>query len=187
VTPLVTVLQATSATSPTITLSASTIALFTSILGFLIAVFTLVTMWTTYLKRVRAEAERTGRLELKVDTMWDLMFKSSQVHARQRGVLRASSPLYVDAKVRAQFTSSNLGPEILQYYAKSTVREGDREVPLRELLDREIGLIFARAFGDDLIERICLPLAADHVTLGDALVAAVQLCREEDAAHGSDS
>jgi hypothetical protein len=181
VTPLVTVLQATSATSPTITLSASTVALFTSILGFLIAVFTLVTMWTTYLKRVRAEAERTGRLELKVDTMWDLMFKSSQVHARQRGVLRASSPLFVDPKIRAQFRASGLGAKILDYYQNTTFKDGTK---LKDLADGEIGLIFARAFGDDLIEAICLPLAADHITLGDALVAAVQLCREEDQARG---
>jgi hypothetical protein len=164
-----------------IVINVAVVAMIGSILSVIIAVFTLVTMWTTYIRRVRAEAERTGQLELKVDTMWELMFKSSQVHARQRGVLRSASPDRVDPQIRAQFDSSGLGAKVLHYYANTAFKDGRK---LKDLVDSEIGLIFARSFGDDLITDICMPLASEHITLGDALVAAVQLCREEEQAHG---
>ena len=113
--------------------------------------------------------ERIGRVELKVETLWDLNIKMMQIDARHRGILTERSPLSLDPRIVAQFRQTGLVQELRSYYAKHQ---------LATLQDSELTYIVARIFGDDLIAKICLPLEATlHLTLGDALIAAVYLCR----------
>lgn len=114
--------------------------------------------------------ERIGKIELKVDTMWEWTLKANVVDAHRHGILIERSAVQLDTRLAAQFEQTGLGPEIRRYYDNNG---------LASLKESELTFMIARVFGEDLLTKICLPLQQVlHVTLGDALIAAVYLCRE---------
>ena len=117
-----------------------------------------------------AIARLLWRIELKVDTMWEWTLKANVVDAHRHGILIERSAVQLDTRLAAQFEQTGLGQEIRHYYDKNG---------LASLKESELTFMIARVFGEDLLTRICLPLQKVlHVTLGDALIAAVYLCRE---------
>jgi hypothetical protein len=110
-----------------------------------------------------------GALKLKTDTMWDVLMKGAIVAARRTGVLQENSPLRLNPEVPKLF--GELGDRIKTYYAKNG---------LRHLSDSEVVLILARQFGEDIMALVGGDLLPNF---GAALIAALQLCKE-DFAHG---
>lgn len=107
-----------------------------------------------------------ARLELKTNTMWDFIMAGAKVEARLKGVIQANSPMRLSREVAHQF--GELGRQIRKWYIENN---------LKRRSDSELSLLLVTKFGDALVEQVCLPLT---INMGAALMAAVQLCREED-------
>lgn len=107
-----------------------------------------------------------ARLELKTDTMWNFIMAGAQVEARLKGVIHTNSPMRLNREVAQRF--GELGRQMRKWYVENN---------LRRRSDSELSLLLVTKFGDSLVEQICLPL---NLNMGAALMAAVQICREED-------
>lgn len=107
-----------------------------------------------------------ARIELKTNTMWDFIMAGAKVEARLQGVIQAHSPLRLRRDVAAQF--GELGRQIKKWYVENS---------LKRKSDSELSLLLVTVFGDALVEQVCLPLG---LNMAIALMAAIQLCREED-------
>jgi hypothetical protein len=114
--------------------------------------------------RVGGLGEKFGQLQLKVDTMWDVLMKGAIVAARRTGVLQENSPVRLNPEVAKHF--GELGYRIKAFYA---------QMALAHLTDSEVVLILARTFGDEIMERVGTDLLPNF---GAALIAALQLCKE---------
>jgi hypothetical protein len=71
----------------------------------------------------------------------------------------------LDAKIRKQFGS--LADDIKGYFAS---------LKFEDLSDSELVWLLYQRFGRELVDTVCIPL---ELNLGQALVAALQICREE--------
>lgn len=118
---------------------------------------------------------RIGRLQLKVDTLWDFMIQNARTDARARKVIQEESPVRLNGWVKEQFVRVELDRPLLTFY---------RLFGMQTCTDSEVVWLFYQKFRDPLIEKICLPLS---VNLGSALIAAVQLCREGDISAGAEN
>lgn len=114
-------------------------------------------------KQGRAAVERLAKMELMTQTMWDVLIKGAIVEARQRGAILTQSAAKLDDKIVIQF--GEFGAQLRGFYATNN---------LQSLSDNEVMLILAREFGNELVERVCLPLG---LNLATALVLAVHICK----------
>ncbi len=111
---------------------------------------------------------RMGRLELKTETMWELLVKGAMLEAHRAGVVTRGnpSPLHVRPEIARYFESFRM--KLVELY---------RDAKAKQLSDSEIVFIFATKFADELANRVCIPTG---INLGMALVVALQLCKEEE-------
>src|SRR2546421_668889 len=113
----------------TITLSSGTMALILGIVNLLALIY--------------FAGVKLGRLELKTDTMWDVVVKGAMVDARRSGVLQVNPHLRVSVKVATALQP--LKPKLLPLYRRALSNGRG---------DSEIVLLFATHFMDELIEQV---------------------------------
>jgi hypothetical protein len=133
-----------------------------TIIGFVVG---WIMMASAARRRSNENAARYAKLELKTDTMWDLLIKEAVVEARRQGVLVKQSSEKLNVDIAAQF--GDLGISLREFYNKHR---------LFEVTENELILILAQQFANELIEKVAVPL---NLNLRQVLVAAAHLVKEK--------
>ena len=114
---------------------------------------------------------RAGRLELKVDTLWDFIIRRGKVEAVKMEWGELHSPIRLN--VRGLDVVKPFLDKFLPFYIQLL----QRNPPMAE---QEMYIEFEREFGDFIMEKMCIPLG---VTAGACLIAIVAACRMEHEKH----
>ena len=107
---------------------------------------------------------RLGRIELKVDTMWEFLMRRAKLEGLRSGLMEEHSALFLSNELKAAFAP------LMEHLRAFYTSKGQR------LSDLDLMLALERNFGEEIVEKICKPL---NVTNGACLVGAVKLLREE--------
>lgn len=118
-------------------------------------------------------AVRLARLEFKTDTMWEFTMRRAMAEALDKGVVtkRSRVRLNPEHEVVRRFREDHEFLRTVRHYY---------EEKLRFARDREVFWRLEGRFGSELLEKICIPA---HLSYGACLIAAMQLCREEESSH----
>lgn len=88
---------------------------------------------------------RLGRMELKVDTMWDFLLRRAQSEAVQKGFATMNSPMIIQD--HAFDIMAPVAAQLRSFYASFSNPPDDSELAL--LIERE--------FGDKILHEVCVP------------------------------
>ncbi len=108
---------------------------------------------------------RMGQLELKIDTVWDFLIRRGQVELVNRGWGTKNSPVELTA-----VTFESILPlisDIVVFYAK--LKKANPKIK-----ERDMFIAIESQFGEQLVDRICIPM---HVQLGACVVAVMAACK----------
>ncbi len=108
---------------------------------------------------------RIGALELKINTVWDFLMRRGQVELVNMGWGTKHSPVKLTVTVFDSILP--LISDIITFYAKLK-----KDKP--SITDRDIFIAIEQHFGEQLIERICIPM---HVQLGACVIAVMESCK----------
>ncbi len=108
---------------------------------------------------------RMGSLELKVDTVWDFLIRRGQVELVNRGWGTKHSPVKLTLTVFESILP--LIDNIVKFYV-----EFKKNKP--KVTEREMFIAIEQQFGDQLVERICIPM---NVQLGACVIAVMESCK----------
>ncbi|SRR5216684_2317839 len=138
-----------------------------AMLSILINILTIIGTIIGGLRILNVEAGRYARLELKTDTMWDLLIKEAVIDSRRQGSIVKRSAERLNDNVAASF--GELGIKLREFYKQNH---------LQEVKENELILILAQNFADELIEKIAMPL---NMNLRQALLAAAFFLKDKNA------
>ncbi len=104
---------------------------------------------------------RLAKLELKVDTIWDFLVRRAFSEAIEKGAATMNSPITITPESSALM--QEMRPALRIYYCEHGYKLSDSEL----MLDIE------RRFGNELLQKVCIPnkLTADAVMILAVLVA----------------
>ncbi len=100
-----------------------------------------------------------GRLELKVDTLWEFMMRRARSEAIKEGVAKRNSPIEVTQEAKNWMRP--LIVPIREFYAKLG----------RHLSEAQLAYEIERQFGDRIVEEVCIP---HGLSMGACLLIAIQ-------------
>ncbi len=106
---------------------------------------------------------RMGKLETKVDTLWEFLLKRAMGEALFKKVGEKHSPFKVSDNARSWF-SGDLVKDLRQFYIEEGVGKSDME----------IFILIEEKFGNRIFEEIGIP---HGVTLDCCVVAAVEIAK----------
>ena len=107
---------------------------------------------------------RQGKLEVKVDTMWDFQLKRGFSEGLQEAMLQTHSPLKTTSKARDMMMP--VLDRVRQFYSEKGHRLSD---------PRLFEAIHAH-FGDEILEKIALPR---QLLYGSCIATLIKICRED--------
>ena len=107
---------------------------------------------------------KMGRVELKVDTMWDFMMRRATSEAVMSGVATIKSPAVVNEEAK-RWMAPLIGP-IREFYAKLG----------RRMTDNELAMEIERRFGDRILQEVCIP---HKLHMGACLLIAMQAAKDQ--------
>jgi hypothetical protein len=118
-----------------------------------------------FLERVTNDSNRLDRLEDRVTAIWDFILRRGSSEVVQKGLGTMNSPLVITDEARSWM--KDLAAPLKQFY---------REVGSK-LTPPEFALEVEKKFGDELIQKICIPYG---LAQGSCLIIAVQIAQEPD-------
>jgi len=113
---------------------------------------------------VRSSA-RFAKLELKVDTMWGFQMRRAMSEVVDKGIGTMNSPLIFNDDARKRLEP--LKDDLISFYQKLPPATPDGEVLLA----------IEKDFGDDLLDRVCIPCGLSH---GACLLLAMAIAKQTD-------
>jgi len=116
------------------------------------ALITLLTALPNLIGLFYVGAWKMGRIELKVDTMWEFQLRRGIAEGVSKGVLKKNSPISLTEM--AEEAIEPLKKELLDFF----------ESLGRRLTDIELAIEIERHFGDKIIDTICIPLGINEGT-----------------------
>ena len=122
-----------------------------------------VASWVALLAFIVKVSMRFGALELKVDTMWGFQMRRSMTEVVSTGVGTLNSPLVISTEVMASLDP--IKQRLIDWYEDYDGRGGDASV----LLGIE------QAFGNELVNRVCLPCKLSY---GACLIIALAVAKQ---------
>lgn len=106
-----------------------------------------------------------GQLELKVNTAWDFLMRRGQVELVEKGWGTKHSPIRLTAiAFEAVLPLIN---DIVKFYTQLK-----KSKP--KITERDMFIAIEKEFGEQLIERICIPM---NVQLGACVIAVMESCK----------
>lgn len=108
-------------------------------------------------------ANRIGRLELQVETMWGFLTRRARVDGEIGGLFSVNSPIALTDKGRALL--GPLGPALKALYLAQGAN----------VSDKDFMLIIERELGERLVREVCVP---HNYYAGACLIAALCLAKE---------
>lgn len=109
-------------------------------------------------------AYRFGKLEVKVDTMWDFQMRRSFAEAVRTGVGTMNSPLQLSPSAKA--TLDPLKEDLQKFWDDH-----------RDKTNIDFIMLLESRFGDELLKRVCIPLGLSH---GACLLIALAVAKDTD-------
>ena len=122
-----------------------------------------VASWIALLAFIVKVSMRFGALELKVDTMWGFQMRRSMTEVVSSGVGTLNSPLVINEEVMSSLDA--IKPKLIDWYENYEGRASDASV----LLGIE------QAFGNELMNRVCLPCKLSY---GACLIIALAVAKQ---------
>lgn len=117
------------------------------------------------LKYIDALPERFGRIEVKVDTIWDFQMKRALAESLHTGIAKMNSPLMFNPETKLWL--KDIATDLRAFY---------RSIG-RTMTNNDITLEIERRWGDDLVRKICIPYKTH---LGACLLLAAAIAKSED-------
>ena len=133
-------------------------------LSLALGVLNLLALLIGWMRLAQTAAARFARLELKTETMWNIVILDALAEATKQGMIRRKSPFSLNGQVARAF--GELEPRMRSFY---------HEHRLEKVSDNEVILLLAREYADELLEEVCIPLG---INLRMGLLAAVHMVRE---------
>lgn len=135
------------------TLTSGEVASLIAVLGSLISIYgTFIT-----------NAKNLGKMELKVDTLWDFQMRRAATEAVRKGIATVNSPVIVTEEAKRWMAP--LVEPIRAFYRKLG----------RNMTDRELYFEIERRFGEQIYQEVCIPHGLDQ---GACLLIALQAARD---------
>jgi len=113
---------------------------------------------------IRSSA-RFAKLELKVDTMWGFQMRRAMSEVVDKGIGTMNSPLVFNDDARKRLEP--LKDALIRFYQMLPPTTSDGEVLLA----------IEKDFGDDLLDRVCIPCGLSH---GACLLLAMAIAKQTD-------
>src|SRR5688572_14821797 len=142
-------------------------------LSMALGVLNIVALVVAWLSMARGATARFARIDLKVETMWDILVRDALSDAQKQGLIRRKSPMTLSSEIARNFRS--LAPRLRDFYLKNR---------LEKISENELILLIARNFAADLLEQVCAPA---NVNLRMALLAAIHLIKERPVEEDEDA
>jgi hypothetical protein len=124
-----------------------------------------IASWLGLLLFIVRGSMRLGALELKVDTMWGFQMRRSMSEVIGNGLGHYNSPLVLEPEAIARLDS--IKPQIRQWYNNYPANLKQSDV--------NVMLAIEHAFGDKLMELICLPC---RLSYGACLIIALAVAKD---------
>lgn len=106
---------------------------------------------------------KIAQIELKTNTIWDFLMRRSISEAVSQGIAKMNSPLIISEEAKSWM--HGLANDLRSFYA----RQG------RHLTDKELALEIERRFGQEILERVCIP---HGLFAGACLLIAMEIAKE---------
>ena len=108
-------------------------------------------------------AVKIAKMEVKVDTIWDFMMRSTKAQTVRAGFGEMNSPILFTEEAKNLVLP--LGIDLRKFYAEKGYR----------LTDTELALEVGRVFGERLLTEVCVPHKLYH---GTAVLIAAEVAKE---------
>ena len=107
---------------------------------------------------------RFAKLELKIDTLWDFQLRRGRVEAVRQGLATKNSPVTVTEEAKSRIK------DLVEPLRAIFINLGD------DPKDRDLAIAIEKYFGDELVDKICIPL---KVSQGACLIIAMAVAKGE--------
>jgi hypothetical protein len=107
--------------------------------------------------------KRLGKLEMKIDTIWDFLMRRAMNEMVSKGLGRMNSPMVATEESKEFF--SGMASELKAFY----------KIKGRKMKEKELLLAIEKKFGERILKEVCIP---HNLTCGSCLHIAKEIAQE---------